>query len=57
MVRVAIIGTGGMGKKYVKMIQANQIPFMKLTAAVARSETNQKFMQDTCGDDVLIVKV
>ena len=55
MVRVAIIGTGGMGKKYVKMIQANQIPFMKLTAAVARSETNQKFMQDTCGDDVLVV--
>lgn len=43
-----------MGKKYVKMIQAKEIPFMELTAAVARSETNQMFIKETCGDDVLI---
>jgi len=54
MVRIAIIGTGGMGKQYVKMIQENRIPYMMLTAAVARSEPNQKFVRDTCGNDVYI---
>lgn len=36
-VRVALIGTGGMGRKYAEMICAGEVPNLVLTAAVCRS--------------------
>ena len=54
MVRVALIGTGGMGKKYLKRICRNEVPLMECTAAVARSAVNQEYVKEVGGDRVLI---
>ncbi len=37
-VRVALIGVGGMGRKYAEMIVAGRVPSMELTALVCRND-------------------
>ena len=46
-VRMALIGTGGMGRKYVNLILFGRIPGMELTAMVCRSESAKAWAADT----------
>ncbi len=50
MINIALIGTGTMGKNYIRHIKEHRVPSMNLTAAVARSEANQKIIKELCGD-------
>lgn len=54
MLRIAIIGIGGMGKKYAKMINDGKIDRMILSAVCARSVENQKWIEENLSDDVMI---
>lgn len=44
-VRVALIGTGTMGKKYADMITAGKVPGMVLTALVARKQETKEWAE------------
>ena len=46
-VRIALIGTGGMGRKYANLILFGRIPGMELTAMVCRSENAREWAADT----------
>ena len=46
-VRIALIGTGGMGRKYADLILFGRIPCMELTAMVCRSESAKAWAADT----------
>ena len=46
-VRMALIGTGGMGRKYVNLILFGRIPGTELTAMVCRSESAKAWAADT----------
>ena len=46
-VRMALIGTGGMGRKYANLILFGRIPCMGLTAMVCRSESAKAWAADT----------
>ena len=46
-VRIALIGTGGMGRKYADLILFGRIPGMELTAMVCRSENAREWAVDT----------
>ena len=46
-VRIALIGTGGMGRKYADLILFGRIPGMELTAMVCRSENAREWAADT----------
>ena len=46
-VRMALIGTGGMGRKYANLILLGGIPGMELTAMVCRSENAKAWAADT----------
>ena len=43
MLRIAVIGTGNMGRKYSRMIQEHKIKDLVLTAVVCRSESAQEW--------------
>ena len=45
--RMALIGTGGMGRKYANLILLGGIPGMELTAMVCRSENAKAWAADT----------
>ena len=51
-VRIAIIGIGGMGKKYAIMINDGMIPRMKLAAVCARSRENKEWARENLNEDV-----
>ncbi len=44
-VRMALIGTGAMGRKYAAMITEGRVPHMELTAAVCRSEASRRWAE------------
>ncbi|MCD8379415.1 MAG: Gfo/Idh/MocA family oxidoreductase [Lachnospiraceae bacterium] len=44
-VRTALIGVGGMGRKYAEMIVAGKVPSMELTALVCRNEQARAWAQ------------
>ena len=46
-VRMGLIGTGGMGRKYADLILFGRIPGMELTAMVCRSENAREWAADT----------
>ena len=46
-VRIALIGTSGMGRKYANLILFGRIPGMELTAMVCRSENAREWAADT----------
>ena len=46
-VRIALIGTGGMGRKYADLILFGRIPCMELTAMVCRSDNAKAWAADT----------
>lgn len=54
MLRIAIIGIGGMGKKYAKMINDGKIDRMILSTVCARSVENQKWIEENLSDNVMI---
>lgn len=51
---MAIIGLGGMGKKYALLLESGQIEEIKLAAVVARSQENQKWARENLGLSVKI---
>lgn len=46
-VRMALVGTGGMGRRYAKLILDGAIPGMEMTAMVCRSENAKAWAADT----------
>lgn len=53
-VRMAVIGTGSMGKKYAQMIAAGSVKDMVLTAVVCRSEANIEWAKEKLNQEVQI---
>ena len=54
MLRTALIGTGTMGKNYLRRVRQGLVPSMTITAAVARRPETQQEVRDICGDTVQI---
>ena len=52
MVRMALIGAGGMGRKYAQMISEGRIPSMSLTAVVARNDGARAWAREKLGAGV-----
>ncbi|MCD7863715.1 MAG: Gfo/Idh/MocA family oxidoreductase [Lachnospiraceae bacterium] len=48
-IRVALIGVGGMGRKYAEMIAAGKVPSMELTALVCRNDQARAWAQGLSG--------
>ena len=51
-VRIAIIGTGSMGRQYAKLLAANQAESLRLTAVVCRHEPARQWAAKTLPADV-----
>ena len=54
MVRIAVIGTGGMGQKYMDLIRAGRAPSLQLTAAVARKEETRIRFREKYGNELAL---
>ena len=54
MLRTALIGTGTMGKNYLRRVRQGLVPSMTITAAVARRPETQQEVRKICGDSVQI---
>lgn len=52
MIRTAVIGTGGMGQKYMDLIRTGRVPSMSLAAAVARKEETRLCLKEKFGRDL-----
>ena len=56
ILRYALIGAGQMGRKYALMLQSKEVKRSAITAVVARSEENQRWVREHLGEDVLICR-
>lgn len=56
-VRVALIGAGGMGRKYAEMIVEGKVPDMALTAVVARRPEIKEWAKNLTGTDGIKPKI
>lgn len=55
-VRMAVIGIGGMGKKYAKIIDKGLVTGMSLTAVSCRSDENVKWANENLGKEIKVIR-
>ena len=56
IVRIALLGVGGMGKKYARMISDGTVEGLQLTAVYARGEESASWARETLPSQVFIAR-